>query len=253
VADGRDAAATWTWRRPATGVDPGLMDAKSTTVVRHPPALLAAVWAGLPALGGTAGWFLPDAVAWAAGLPWAPWQGLLRAAGGLPEPALSTGSVAVGAVAGLLLAAALHDEALTVTVTGGQVVLRNAKGTTSLDRGDAADAFVEDDHLVLLAADGRELARTACLLPADRLARALGGAGLAWHDGDPYAEEYRRWVPGTPGLPPGADALLTARAGALQDGDGREREELRAELVRIGVVVRDRSRKQHVRVTPRRG
>jgi hypothetical protein len=223
---------------------------KRTTVVRHHPALLAALWAGLPAAGGAGGWFLPDVAEWVAGLPWVPWQGLFRAVTELPEPGLGIGSVGIGVVAGLLLAGTLHDEALTVTVTGGQVVLRNGDGEIALDRTDAAAAFVEQDRLVLLAADGRELARTPCLLPAARLREAFEGAGIAWHEQDPYLADYRRWVLGAPGLPAGADALLAARATALEDGDGEERDELRGELVLLGVVVRDVRGKQHVRTTP---
>jgi cysteinyl-tRNA synthetase len=49
-------------------------------------------------------------------------------------------------------------------------------------------------------------------------------------------------VPGVDGLPPGADALLTAREKNSDDAD-----ELRAELARLGVVVRDEKGKQYWR------
>lgn len=225
-------------------------DAKLLTEVRHGAAAAVAVWAGLPLVGAVAGYFLPRLLTWVAGLGWAPFQGPVRFLADLPQPWLGVGAVVAGALGGLLLAATLHDEALSVTVTGGQVVLRRGRTEVVLDRTEVAEAWTEDDHLVLLSADGRELARQPSMLPAGRLQAALESTGVRWHRADPYADAYRRWVPGTPGLPAGADALLTARAKAIGRGDGGDGEELRAELARLGVVVRDRERRQHVRTTP---
>ena len=49
----------------------------------------------------------------------------------------------------------------------------------------------------------------------------------------------------SPDLPPGADPLLRARAKVLGKRD--EAAELRAELARIGLVVRDERKRQYVR------
>ncbi|MFI8832567.1 hypothetical protein ACIGPN_16200 [Streptomyces afghaniensis] len=66
---------------------------------------------------------------------------------------------------------------------------------------------------------------------------------------DPYRAEFRRWVPGTPGLPEGADALLRARAQARKsDDDAEDARELRRELLRLGVVVRDEEKRQYWRI-----
>lgn len=51
-----------------------------------------------------------------------------------------------------------------------------------------------------------------------------------------------------PGLPDGADALLKARAAALTKGDKDDATELRAELARLGVVVRDEKKRQFFRL-----
>jgi len=54
-----------------------------------------------------------------------------------------------------------------------------------------------------------------------------------------------------PGLPEGAGALLRARAQALEKRKDREVAELRRELGRLGVVVRDEKRRQYWRtITP---
>ena len=51
----------------------------------------------------------------------------------------------------------------------------------------------------------------------------------------------------SPTLPVGADALLKARARALDKGDSGDAAELRSELARLGVVVRDEKKRQFVR------
>jgi hypothetical protein len=54
-------------------------------------------------------------------------------------------------------------------------------------------------------------------------------------------------VPDLPGLPAGADPLLKARQRALAQSHGEEARELRSELARLGVMVRDEEQRQHVR------
>ncbi len=82
-----------------------------------------------------------------------------------------------------------------------------------------------------------------------RLQAAFVTHGYTWLAGDPHADEYRLWVEDTPDLPPGADALLGARARALgKGGDGKDdAAELRAELAKIGVVVREEKKRQYWR------
>jgi hypothetical protein len=70
----------------------------------------------------------------------------------------------------------------------------------------------------------------------------------AW-DADPHAADFRLRVEGLPDLPPGADPLLRGRAEVLGEPD--EAAELRSELARIGLVVRDDEMRQYVRT--RRG
>ena len=80
--------------------------------------------------------------------------------------------------------------------------------------------------------------------------------GFTWRDGgDPYAHAYRRWVEGLPedeapdGLPRGANALLSARRRALKRDDRDEADELRQELSRLGISIKDVKDRQHWRRT----
>ena len=212
--------------------------------VAHPRWGLALLWITLPAAGVALGRFLTWAVRWLAGQRWAPLPGPVRAVTELPEPPVTIGGALIGALAGLVLAGFVHQEMLRVTVSRTEVTLARPGTTRVVDRAAMAVAFLDRDRLVLLDRVGAELAREPSHLPAGRLAAAFGPA---WADRDPYADSYRRWVPESPELPPGARALLTARERALKAGDSHDIAELRDELARLGIVVRDESTRQYWR------
>jgi hypothetical protein len=182
-------------------------------------------------------------------LPWAPLEGPAELLTSIPEPALTLGTVAVGALGGLLLGLVAVHESLSVRVCDTHLALTIRESTREFAHEEIAMLCRDGKQLVVLAPDGMELAREHCGLPWPRLAATLTGHGYRWAEEDPYRAEFRRWVPGTPGLPEGADALLRARAQALKsDDDAEEARELRRELLRLGVVVRDEDKRQYWRV-----
>ncbi|MEJ8646767.1 hypothetical protein WKI65_01455 [Streptomyces sp. MS1.AVA.3] len=182
---------------------------------------------------------------WLVTLPWAPLQGPARLLASLPGPVLP----AAGSAAGLALGFVVQHEELVIRLTDDCVVLTR-KGRSQTFRHDIVTTACRDGkHLVLLGHDGRELAREECEVDGGRLAHAFTEHGYAWAAADPHEDEFRRWVPGTPELPDAANAFLKARQVALEkkgpsDDDVRE---LRAELARLGVVVRDEKRRQYWR------
>lgn len=66
-------------------------------------------------------------------------------------------------------------------------------------------------------------------------------------DGDPFKDQFRRWIPDAPELSPGAHALLKARHKALKDEETDDVEEFRLELAQLGIVVRDEDTRQYWR------
>lgn len=213
-------------------------------------AELVLLWGGFPALGAGAGWALAAASGWLAGQGWVPVQWLFELAARQPDPYATAGGVALGTLAGLVVAGIGTAERLTVTVDRERVRLRRPGGPErEVARRDVRVVFVDGKRLVLLGADDSELAGERSDLPAGRLGAAFRSQGWPWTDEDPHRDAYRRWVPGLPGLPVGADALLRARQRALDAGRDGEVKELRAELARCGVVVRDTGRRQYWRLT----
>ncbi|GAB2618729.1 hypothetical protein Aab01nite_32580 [Paractinoplanes abujensis] len=202
------------------------------------------VWLCLPLLGAALLWgvlLLIDRL---------PFGGPLELVRRLPEPWDLVAALGVGLIIGLIFAALVDAESLTVRITSMEVVLTRPGHRRAVPRGDIAVAFPDRDQLVLLGRTGQELAREPSHLSHQRLRTAFGSRGVAWAEQDPYLEAYRRWVPRLPEVPDAADAVFTARQKALNSGDDEDVRELREELGRLGFVVRDDKKKQYWRRVP---
>lgn len=199
--------------------------------------------------GAGVGWLVGFLAHWLVTLPWAPLQGPARLLASIPGPWLPV----VGAVAGLVVGLVAQHEELVVRLSDEGVVLTRKGRDQEFAHDAIATACRDGKYLVLLGHDGGELAREECDLDAGRVAEAFTEHGYAWADTDPHQGEFRRWVPDTPELPAAANAFLKARQTALEkkgpsDGDVRE---LREELARLGVIVRDEKRRQYWRTLRR--
>ena len=224
------------------------MQPGTVTEVREPGWVWTLVWTAFPALGAAAGWLVVRLSDWAADQRWVPLRGLFRLVDRHASPAVTVATIAAGAVVGLVLAYLGHLEKVAVTVTDDAVEVRRADRGRRVERASVGAAFVDGKHLVVQDAAGAELVREKTDLPAAGLAAAFTAHGYPWREADPHAGDFRLWVEGLPDLPPGADPLLRARAKVLGKRD--EADELRGELARIGVVVRDERKRQYVRVRP---
>jgi hypothetical protein len=226
----------------------GATPPRAQTVVTEPRWQRFLVWVGFPLLGLAAGWLLKSVAGWVASLPWVPFQGPFELVASAPEPHASIGALVVGGLAGLVLAILAALDRLTVTVADDQLTLTRGGVTRTVERPLVEAVFLDGKRLVLLGRATEELAREPSDLEADRLGDAFLAHRYPWRaDGDPYRDQYQRWVDGVPGLPASADALLRARARALDKGDGDEAAKLRADLARLGVVVRDEDKRQYWR------
>lgn len=218
------------------------------TVVAVPLAERLLAWLALPLLGAGAGWLLSAIADWVAGLPWAPFQGPFKLLASLPEPYATVGALLLGAVAGLALALAAADEYVTVAVADDQITIRRGNTAQTFPRSAIGGLFVEGKALVLLSTAGVELARETAEFNVARLREALQTHGYPpLGEGDPYKERYQRWLEDEPELGPRANALLRARARALEKNDKEDAALLRAELAKLGVVVKDVKQRQYWR------
>ncbi|MFF0744465.1 hypothetical protein ACFYVL_29095 [Streptomyces sp. NPDC004111] len=218
------------------------------SVLKQSTQELVLVSAAFLVLGAGLGWLIKIAAKWLVGLPWAPMQGPAKLVTSLPEPGLTIGIAALGGLIGVALVVYGRFEELSLEVTGDSVTLTRKGKSWQITGRDVAQSFLDDKQFVLVAHDGTELAREKTDLDAKRVGAAMSGHGYTWLERDPYKESFRRWVSGMAGLPEGANALLAARSVALEKGSDEEQlRELRAELGRMGVVVRDDKKRQYWR------
>ncbi|MFF3543055.1 hypothetical protein ACFYXD_14490 [Streptomyces platensis] len=225
-----------------------------TTVLAQPVWTAALVYVALALLGAGAGWLVKILAEWLVELPWAPMQGPAKLLASVPEPWLTVGLLSAGTALGLIVGLIAQYEELSVVVSAGQITLTRKGKNQEFARGRVVQAFLDGKQLVLIGDDEGELAREACDLDAQRVADAFTAHGYVWVDEDPYKGDFRRWVPDTPGLPQGANALLKARARLLEKKSSTEDlRQLREELAGLGVVVRDEERRQYWRLSRGQG
>lgn len=221
------------------------------TVLRAPAWRTAGVYVVCALAGAGLGLLVGPLADWLVTLPWAPMQGPAELIASIATPWL----LAAGTLAGLALGGAAHFEQLTIRLADDYVVLNRKGREQAFARADTALAFRDGKHLVLLGPGGGELSRQECDLSFRRVADAFTAHGYTWADADPHRDDFRRWVPNLPGLPTGANAILKAREEPLKEkgSDADDVRELRDELARLGVVVRDEKRRQYVRTLPQTG
>ncbi|RKT53333.1 YqeB family protein [Saccharothrix australiensis] len=225
------------------------MNARRTTPVTEPAWQVGLVWVGFPVLGAAVLWGVQAIADWVVSLPWAPFRGPFRLVASIPEPQATLGSLGLGVLVGLVVAFLAAAERLSVEVADEAVVLKRGGDERALDRTRISGVFLDGKKLVVLGLGTEELARESSDLPTAELADAFQRHGYPWLPEDPYRDEYRRWVEDMPGVPPAANALLRARAKALKKGETEDVAQLRTELARIGVVVREEGKRQFWRLS----
>jgi hypothetical protein len=232
-------------------MEPGAKPGGGATVVAPPPAERALVWVGFPLIGAAAGWLLKSLAEWATSLPWVPFKGPLELVASVPDPQATIGSLALGVAGGLVVAVLAEQDYVRVTVEDDQLTVTRGGSSRRVPRASVEAVFLDGKQLVLLGHETDEVVREGGDLPdAERLEAAFRAHGYPWvPGGDPHKDEYRRWVEDLPDLPAGADAVLKARARALDRGDKEDAAQLRLELGKLGIVVRDEGKRQFWRRT----
>jgi hypothetical protein len=141
---------------------------------------LVVMWAGFPLLGAGLGAALTAASGWVADLPWFPFQGWFKLLARLPQDRAYPIGAGLGAVAGLLVAYVGTRERLTVTVGRTGMRLHRDGRDRDVDRAAVTAVFLDGKALVLLDADGGELAREKSDLSPAKLREAFTEQGWPW-------------------------------------------------------------------------
>ncbi|MEU0697262.1 hypothetical protein ABZ349_25215 [Streptomyces niveus] len=227
---------------------------KPTAKDRDATELRQGLWIvpAFAAIGAVVGWLVKLLANWLVTLRWAPMKGPAELLNSIPEPWLTVLGVTAGVLLGVFVAFIALHEALAVRLTDTQVTLTIRDASQELSRADIGPVFLDGKFLVLLGHHAEEMAREPCDLDAAELAAAFTAHGYTWAAEDPYKADFRLWVPDTPGLPVGANALMSARATAMRKtGTEEDVRALRGELNRLCLAVRDEKKRQYWRLPPR--
>jgi len=150
-----------------------------------------------------------------------------------------------------MVALTAEGEVLRVAVDDRAIRLRLDEQTHEIAGPDIGAIFLDGKDLVVLGVSTEELVRLPNDRDRTRLAEAFSAHGYPWRpDGDPHSGEYRRWVDETPDLPGPVNAVFKTRERALGKGDSDDAAALRAELAKLGFVVRDEGSYQYWRRVP---
>ncbi|MGW7083387.1 YqeB family protein [Streptomyces sp. NPDC054871] len=218
-----------------------------TTVLGYPRGDLLTVLIGMPILGLLLGIALPPLARWLSDLPVLPRRDGIALVGSLDRPWHTAIAVGVGLVVGLLLAGTDYDETLKLTLTDQELVADLHERKRSIERARVSAVFLDGKELVVLDESSREFTRGVHKTAASPLAKALRSHGYPWRDADPHAALFHRWIPGVPGLPAEAHAVLAARKAALKNKAAEDVRDLAETMQGLGYVVRDEGKDQYWR------
>ncbi|GAA1251436.1 hypothetical protein GCM10009676_42800 [Prauserella halophila] len=221
----------------------------SSTGIRIPaaiPALVIAVpvvvgallgFAGGPLLGGLANLLEGTPI----GAP-----GWLHLLGDLPQGWSVAVMTGLGVVVGVVLTLFTFHEALSLRVLDDHVESRVEGREAWTERATTTAVFRDRATLVFLRRDAAPVRLPGAQDLRERdLRAAFERHSWPWRDGDPHADEYERWVDGSPAFTAGEHTLLRRRFDAGKDDTARI--EADDALFGAGLVARTDKKRLHVR------
>ncbi|GGV38368.1 hypothetical protein GCM10010277_25530 [Streptomyces longisporoflavus] len=218
-----------------------------TTILGYPRSDLLTIVIGMPVVGLVLGLVLPPLARWLSKSPVLPWRDGITFVGTLDRPWQTAIAVGLGLVAGLLIALTEMAETLKLTLTNQELAVEQHERTRTIERARVSAVFVDGKELVVLDETSRQFTRGVHEAGARVLARAFRSHGYPWQDADPHASLFHRWIPGAPGLPAEAHAVLAARKVALKSKAGEDVRDLGETMQGLGYVVRDEGKDQYWR------
>lgn len=205
------------------------------------------LWTAFPLGGAVLGYLLSLVPGWIAALPWFPNQAKIAELADVIGLKTTIVLIVIGVLAGGFLTLMAYDGIVTVTIDAESVTVTRKDNEAVFPRAEVSGVFVDAKELVLLGVHGEELAREKTDLKSHKLKAGFESHGYRWHEHDPYGEHFTRWIDGATSLPQDAHAILRARQTAIEKGDTADLRQLRRELFRHGVFVREEGKRQYWR------
>lgn len=207
------------------------------------------MWAFCVVIGAGLGWALRAVSEWAASVEGMPLRDWISVLAKVPDPYGTVLCLLLGVGFGAEVARRTLKDSVAVSVKQDRVIWRAGKQTRRIARDEISAVFLDGvDDLVFLGTDTGELARANNNLDEDAVRETFLRHGYPFFDTDPHLERYMRWVEDLPELSATANALLKARQKALEENAADDAAELRADLTKLGVIVRQTDDRQFYRL-----
>ncbi|SER68246.1 hypothetical protein SAMN04487944_10842 [Gracilibacillus ureilyticus] len=201
-----------------------------------------------PVLGGLLGWFVPSVAEWVITLPFIPFQGVLEWIASVESEWVSVLPVMIGVIVGIIFTYYVFTESLKITIRDEEVNLSVKNNRQNIKKRELSSVYMDGKYLVFLNKHGEELYRGRPESKKELVIEAFSQYEYPWEDRDPYEDHYQRWVRDHPDYSRHVNALLAAREKALKDLETKEAEVLRKDLADLGIVIRDKGKRQYVRM-----
>ncbi|MFF3103422.1 YqeB family protein [Viridibacillus arvi] len=206
------------------------------------------LWLMLPLIGLVIGYFLPPISEWASKLEWVPFQGPFKLVASLNAGWVIFATMAFGLLAGIILTLLIYDEILNIYISEDTLVFKIGKVEMKFLKDDISYIYIDHKDLVVIGHEGQEIFRYKKEISTKILKEELGELGYLFKDGNPYKEQFKKWVPGLTDLSLEADALLKAREMMLKNDNSEEVLQIAIELWKLHVSVKEIEAKQYYRV-----
>ncbi|MBK3496212.1 hypothetical protein JFL43_15345 [Viridibacillus sp. YIM B01967] len=206
------------------------------------------LWLILPLIGLVIGYFLPSISDWASKLEWIPFQGPFKLVASLNAGWVIFATMALGFVGGIILTLFIFDEILNIYINEETLVFKIGEIDVSYNKKDIEFIYVDQKDVVVIGHDGQELFRYKKEIGDKILKEELGEHGYTFNEGNPYKEQFKKWVPGLTDLSLEANALLKSREMSIENDDKEEALQIVIELWKLNVSVKEVGSKQYYRV-----
>lgn len=198
---------------------------------------------------GLSGWFIPVIANALLNFEIIPYIKIVEFIASFEHTKTSIIATIIGVIIAVIFAIAIIVESLKVTITPQNIMLTVKDKTETIDKKEISAIFMDKRELVILGPHSNELYREEFDVKKAKVKEAFQYYRYPWYDEDPYIDEYERWVKDHPDFPEKINALLKARQVALEDDETDEAKQLRRDLAKLGVVIKDKKKAQYVRMT----
>lgn len=145
-----------------------------------------------------------------------------------------------GFLCGLFLVHWMIEKSILMTITDTAVNVKKGSLNIEIPRKDIQHVFLDNGEIVILDFSGHELFREPHDSSKGKVERAFKNHHYPWkNEGDPYKDHYFLWSEDSPDLSIPESALLKARETAIEHDDEKEMKDLKRELAKLNIVVRD--------------